>query len=87
MATGGAQPPEAFYPDGQFTDGDTWATQLGVALAFGTTFASGDATAVENGDRVPDFDVQRALYQAANLGLGDTPWPSRPSTAMICASC
>jgi hypothetical protein len=73
MATGGAQPPEAFYPNGQFTNGDTWATQLGVSLAFGTTFASGDATAVENGDRVPDFDVQRALYRAANLDLGDTP--------------
>ena len=42
-----------------------------MTLAFGTTFASGDAPAVDNGNRGPDFDVQRALYQASNLDLGD----------------
>jgi hypothetical protein len=72
---GGGEPRRAFYPDCQFTNGDPWSTQLGVALAFGTTFASGDAPAVVNGDRVPDIDVKRALYQASNLDLGDNPLP------------
>jgi phospholipase/lecithinase/hemolysin len=34
-ASGGTTPDPTFYPDGQYTNGDTWAVQLGADLASG----------------------------------------------------
>jgi phospholipase/lecithinase/hemolysin len=85
-ATGGITPVPLFYPNGQFTNGDTWATTLGAAPSLstfgGTNFAFGGATAATSGPNqdgfdIPDFADQRALYQAAidgsALSLGDNP--------------
>lgn len=71
--TGGAVPDTALYPNGQFTNGDTWATQLGADVASGTNFAFGGAKARTDDDGVPDFAAQRALFQGASPTLGDTP--------------
>ncbi|TCO69023.1 SGNH/GDSL hydrolase family protein [Rhodovulum euryhalinum] len=73
------------YPEGQFTDGDTWATQLGADLVSGTNFAFGGATAVQQGEfaidlpggpytvDVPDFIDQRALFAPLAPTLGANP--------------
>ena len=70
------------YPNGQYTNGDTWATQLGTAASLspegGTNFAYGNATAVQTVEPdaffdVPDFVDQRALYGASGVELGDNP--------------
>ena len=55
----GFVPPRS-YPTGQFTNGNTWATQLGLApsLAGGTNFAYGGARAVRNDDTIPDLRKQ-----------------------------
>ncbi|MDA8585976.1 VPLPA-CTERM sorting domain-containing protein [Rhodobacteraceae bacterium] len=52
--------PNPPYPDGQFTNGDTWATQLGLtpSLTGGTNFAFGGARANDNGDFIPDLQAQ-----------------------------
>ncbi len=71
--TGGAYPDETYYANRQFTDGDTWATQLGADLASGTNFAYGSATAITNGDIFPDFEAQRTEYFGAGVTLGDNP--------------
>ena len=73
VATGGAVPDPTLYPEGQFTNGDNWATQLGADLASGTNFAFGGANAVTNGDASPDFAAQRALYRVAAPDLGQRP--------------
>jgi phospholipase/lecithinase/hemolysin len=77
-ATGGLVPFFPIYPDGQFTNGDTWATQLGANLESGLNFAYGGATAVltEEPDApfdIPDFVDQRAIYGASDVVLGDNP--------------
>ncbi|MGR3513660.1 MAG: SGNH/GDSL hydrolase family protein [Paracoccaceae bacterium] len=57
--------PSSVYPNGQFTNGDTWATQLGLApsLLGGSNFAYGGARAVGNGDAIPDlFDQFREYH-------------------------
>lgn len=74
--SGGTVPDPLFYPNGQFTNGDTWATKLGANVASGTNFAFGGARASTNGDTVPDFTAQRALFGAAvsgGLSLGARP--------------
>ncbi|TCM78355.1 SGNH/GDSL hydrolase family protein [Rhodovulum steppense] len=75
----------AIYPQGQFTDGTTWAAQLGADLASGANFAFGGATAVTQGTisvnlpggpysvDLPDFAEQRALYEATAPVLGANP--------------
>lgn len=57
--------PSSVYPNGQFTNGETWATQLGLApsLLGGSNFAYGGARAVGNGDAIPDlFDQFREYH-------------------------
>lgn len=71
--SGGFVPDPLVYPNGQFTNGDTWATKLGADAASGTNFAFGGATASTNGDASPDFAAQRALFAAASPSLGARP--------------
>jgi len=83
--TGGAVPYSPIYPNGQFTNGDTWATQLGADFDSGTNFAYGDAKAIDtdadgddgdpsnDNDFIPDFSDQIGLYGDSNLDLGDNP--------------
>ena len=61
------------YPDGQFTNGDTWATQLGLAPSVlgGTNFAFGGARAVENGDSIPDLNTQLGMFDAVVSDVAD----------------
>ena len=49
--------PSAIYPNGQFTNGDAWTTQLGLSasLTGGTNYAYGGARARDNGDTTPDL--------------------------------
>lgn len=71
--TGGTTPDPNFYPNGQFTNGDTWAAQLGADFASGTNFAVGGAQARTDDDGSPDFAAQIASFQAAAPSLGDSP--------------
>ena len=78
--TEGAIPPEPFYTDGQYTNGEAWASQLGADFESGTNFAYGDAKAVGGEDDiVPDFEEQRDLFlnsyadDAYADDLGDNP--------------
>ena len=66
-AGGGSLPP--VYPNGQFTNGDAWTTQLGLtpSLLGGTNFAYGGATAVDNGDTTPDLLAQIDSYLASGI--------------------
>jgi len=66
---GGGTWPSTVYPAGQFTNGDTWATQLGLtpSLLGGTNFAFGGARAVENGDAIPDFLSQIGSYSGSGI--------------------
>lgn len=67
--------PYAGYPNGQFTNGDTWATQLGLlpSLLGGTNYAYGAARTLENGDAYPDLDAQIAQFIGDAPTLGDNP--------------
>lgn len=62
----------ARYPLGQFTNGDTWATQLGLkpSLQGGTNYSYGGARSADNGDAIPDLtaQVQQFLETAPSLG-------------------
>ena len=60
--SGGTNPSPDFYPDGQFTNGDTWAVQLGSGL--GDNFAFGSARAVDNGDGIPDLFAQIDIFES-----------------------
>ncbi|MEO9827453.1 MAG: SGNH/GDSL hydrolase family protein [Paracoccaceae bacterium] len=77
--TGGAVPNPRVYPNGQFTNADTWAKQLGSDIGnpltgeIQTNFAYGSARAVENGDQIPDFGAQIDIFQAVSPSLGDNP--------------
>jgi phospholipase/lecithinase/hemolysin len=59
------------FPGTQFTDGDTWATQLGLSpsLAGGTNFAFGGARARDDGAGAPDALAQVALMLADDLTI------------------
>jgi phospholipase/lecithinase/hemolysin len=73
------------YPTNQFTDGSTWAAQLGADIASGRNFAYGAATAVSQGEidlnlpggpykiDIPDLTEQIALYDASTPVLGSNP--------------
>lgn len=63
------------YPLGQFTNGDTWATQLGLtpSLQGGTNYATGGARAVDNGDPLPDLGAQVDQFVASGPTIGDNP--------------
>lgn len=71
--TGGTVPDPAFFPNGQFSDGDTWGVQLGADFASGTNFAVGAARAAPNDDISPDFAEQIALFAGAAPDLGERP--------------
>lgn len=68
----GVEPPRS-YPDGQFTNGDTWATQLGLipSLLGGTNFAYGGARAVTNADFIPDLAAQISSFLHSGLSVND----------------
>lgn len=70
------------YPNQQFTNGDVWATQLGLTPSFdgGSNFAIGGATAA--GDSDSDLAAQIARFQTA-LGLGLTLGPDPLGTVSI----
>ena len=69
--------PNPPYPNGQFTNGDTWATQLGLtpSLAGGTNFAFGGARATDNSpaDAIPDLLSQIAAFTATGGARGAAP--------------
>lgn len=72
---GDGTPPPPYF-NGQFSNGDTWASILGADLESGTNFAHGGATArqtVQDPLDIPDFVDQRALYDASSVDLGDNP--------------
>ena len=71
--TGGTIPDPALYPNGQFTNGDVWATKLGADFLSGTNFAVGNAKAATDGDVSPDLAAQIATFQAAAPALGPNP--------------
>ncbi|WP_417727232.1 SGNH/GDSL hydrolase family protein [Roseovarius sp.] len=82
--TGGTVPDPTLYPNGQFTNGNTWASQLGANFASGTNFAFGGARAVanpeplggdtdDNTDAIPDFAAQRDLFGLTAPSLGPNP--------------
>lgn len=86
FATGAPNLDPPIYPDGQFTDGDTWATQLGLApsLLGGTNYAWGSARATANPepdggdtdpatDNIPDLLAQIAAYDPDSAPVGDNP--------------
>ena len=60
------------YPNAQFTNGDTWAVQLGADAASGTNFAQAGATASDNGDDIDDFAAQISAFVAQGNVLGST---------------
>jgi|SRR6056297_3281462 len=83
-STLGTIPDPTLYPDGQFTNGDTWASQLGANFTSGTNFAFGGARAVanpeptggdtdDNTDNIPDFAAQRTLFSLQSPSLGANP--------------
>ena len=69
--------PDPPYPDGQFTNGDTWTTQLGLtpSLQGGTNFAFGGARTVDNSpaDAIPDLLAQIAAFTSNPSALGVNP--------------
>ena len=54
----------------QFSDGDVWATQLGLDLASGVNFAVGGATAAIN-PVASDFAEQRSDFAASGVRLAE----------------
>lgn len=71
---GPAAVPPAIYPNGQLTNGDVWAVQLGGTFANGTNFAVGGAEAIaEPGDISPDLSAQVSSFAASGVPLGANP--------------
>ncbi len=75
LGTGGTTPPNPPYPDGQFTNGDTWATQLGAlpSLAGGQNYAVGGAKALPDADPSPDLAAQIGIFLSDAPVLGANP--------------
>jgi phospholipase/lecithinase/hemolysin len=73
ILTGGAQPDPTVFPGSQFTDGDTWATKLGLtpSLAGGTNYAFGGARARDDGAGTPDALAQVSLLLADGVPIDD----------------
>lgn len=67
--------PNPPYLLGQFTNGNSWATQLGLApsLLGGTNFAFGGARAVENGDFIPDLLTQIGSFTSTVGAISGNP--------------
>lgn len=63
------------YPLGQFTNGQTWASQIGTtpSLQGGTNFAYGGARSADNGDPIPDLEAQVQQFVDAMPPLGANP--------------
>ncbi len=61
------------YPSGQFTNGDTWATQLGLtpSLQGGTNFAYGGARAAQNDDDIPDLYSQAFSFARSGIEVDE----------------
>lgn len=64
------------YPLGQFTNGDTWATQVGLtpSLLGGSNYAYGGARSQDNGDIIPDLQAQVQQFVDAAPSLGANPF-------------
>lgn len=73
LGSGGTIPPNPPYPNGQFTNGDFWATQLGADVASGRNFAVGGAKAQTDFDLSPDFTLQRLEFALSGVSLGSRP--------------
>jgi phospholipase/lecithinase/hemolysin len=67
--------PNPPYPLGQFTNGNTWTTQLGLtpSIAGGTNYAWGGARAAENGDFIPDLLTQIGSFTSTVANIGSNP--------------
>jgi phospholipase/lecithinase/hemolysin len=67
-ATGGAAPASPPYFNGRFSNGPVWNEGIGADFAFAgassANFAFGGATAVTNGDPIPDLLLQIGLFNA-----------------------
>lgn len=55
------------YPEGQRTEGTTFAHKLGATFESGFNFGVGGSLAVENGDNRPDFAAQRQTFFGSGL--------------------
>lgn len=68
---GGGTWNDQIYPNGQFTNGDTWATQLGLgpSLLGGSNFAYGGARAIGNDDPVPDLLDQIKTFKKSGIHI------------------
>ncbi|MEM6385109.1 MAG: SGNH/GDSL hydrolase family protein [Pseudomonadota bacterium] len=66
----GFLPPRS-YPNGQFTNGNTWATQLGLtpSLAGGSNFGFGGAKAVADDDGILDLQAQVDAFRKSGLAV------------------
>ncbi len=62
-------------PSKQFTNGDTWAVQIGATSPEQGNFAQAGATALSDGDRTTDqdFDGQTYAFASSGLSLGPDP--------------
>lgn len=58
-----------FYPEGQRTDGTTFAHKLGATFESGYNFAVGGARTLDNGDIKPDFAAQRQTFFTSGIDL------------------
>ena len=73
-ATGGLVPDPLLYPDGQFTNGDTWASVLGADFGSGMNYAFGGARArVNPADTTTDLGEQIADFIGSGTVLGPRP--------------
>lgn len=65
--------PPRSYPNGQFTNGDTWATQLDLmpSLLGGTNFGYGGAKAVRDDDTVPDLKDQIKEFRQSDVKVDE----------------
>jgi outer membrane lipase/esterase len=81
-ATGGTVPASPPYAQGRFSNGPVWSEPVSASFAAAGlatgNFAYGGALALTNGDSIPDFAAQRAIFGAASVStpLGDRPLAS-----------
>lgn len=68
----GADWPDNIYPGGNFTNGASWATQLGLtpSLAGGTNFAYGGARTIQNDDPWPELLKQIRTFRQSGVQVG-----------------
>lgn len=92
QASGSSLDP-TIYPDGQFTNGDTFASLLGMtpSLQGGTNYAYGGAQAVANDDAIPDIleqirsfalsEIEFSEYSIATIWIGGNDFLRLPDGA------